>query len=143
VFESTACLLWLLEQHGRPPLAVPPPWPASCASLLEYWLVIPTSSLVVVSEANVYPLALQHLYGHILRLLCMASRYSTRWQPPHAGEGKLEPPKSDAAARAAFLQWTIAAETGLTVGLMDVFWHTMQFPEEKRKPQIAERGKDL
>ena len=60
-----------------------------------------------------------------------------------AGNGKLEPPKSDAAARAAFLQWTVSAETGLTVGLMDVFWHTMQFPEEQRKPQIAERGREL
>jgi hypothetical protein len=60
-----------------------------------------------------------------------------------AGNGQLEPPKSDAAARAAFLQWTISAEPGLTVGLMDVFWHTMQFPEEQRKPQIAERGREL
>ena len=59
-----------------------------------------------------------------------------------AGNGKLEPPKSDAAARAAFLQWTISAEPGLTAGLSDVFWHTMQFPEEKRKPQVAERGKE-
>ena len=59
------------------------------------------------------------------------------------GNGKLEPPKTDAAARAAFLQWTVSAETGLTVGLMDVFWHTMQFAKEKRKPQIAERGREL
>jgi hypothetical protein len=60
-----------------------------------------------------------------------------------AGNGKLEPPKSDAAARAAFLQWTIMAEAGLTAGLADYFWHTMQFPEDKRMPQVAERGKDL
>jgi hypothetical protein len=60
-----------------------------------------------------------------------------------AGNGQLEPPKSDVAARASFLQWTISAETGLTVGLMDVFWHTMQFPEEQRKPQVAERGREL
>jgi hypothetical protein len=62
--------------------------------------------------------------------------------PLFAGNGKLEPSKSDAAARAAFLQWTVSAEPGLTAGLSDVFWHTMQFPEEKRKPQVAERGKE-
>ena len=62
--------------------------------------------------------------------------------PLLTGNGKLEPPKSDAAARADFLQWTISAEPGLTAGIADFFWHTMQFPEEKRKPQVAERGKE-
>jgi glutathione S-transferase len=65
------------------------------------------------------------------------------WLLEQHGNGKLEPPKSDAAARADFLQWTIVAETGLTAGLADLFWHTIQFPEEKRKPQVAERGKDF
>ena len=73
----------------------------------------------------------------------MLSDHLTTPQLCSAGNGQLEPPKSDAAARAAFLQWTISAEPGLTVGLMDVFWHTMQFPEEQRKPQIAERGREL
>lgn len=64
------------------------------------------------------------------------------WLLEQHGNGKLEPPRSDAAARADFLQWTVSAETGLTAGIADFFWHTMQFPEEKRKPQVAERGKE-
>lgn len=57
------------------------------------------------------------------------------------GNGKLEPPKSDAKARAAFLNYMVMSETELTAGLADYFWHTHQFPEDQRKPQIAERGK--
>jgi hypothetical protein len=74
---------------------------------------------------------------------CITTPVTPRERLLFAGNGKLEPPKSDAAARADFLQWTIVAETGLTAGLADLFWHTIQFPEEKRKPQVAERGKDL
>lgn len=58
------------------------------------------------------------------------------------GNGRLEPPKTDPKARATFLSYMVMSETELTAGLADYFWHTKQFPEEKRKPQIAERGKN-
>lgn len=57
------------------------------------------------------------------------------------GNGKLEPPKSDAKARASYLSYMLISETELTAGVTDYFWHAIQNPEDQRKPQIAERGK--
>jgi glutathione S-transferase len=56
--------------------------------------------------------------------------------------GRLQPSRSDAAARAQFLQFIFMAETELTSHLERYFWHTFQHPEEKRLPQVAQIGKD-
>ena len=59
---------------------------------------------------------------------------------PQYGNGRLQPPKEDAAARAKFYQYIFMAETELTTPLAAFFWHTIQHPEPKRKPQVAELG---
>ncbi len=119
VNESGACLLYLLEQYGELP-CINSAWPTSGAALLsafKRWCVAATSS--VLTLATLTP------------SLCR-----------RAGNGRLEPSRSDAVARGQFLQFIFMAETELTSHLERYYWHTFQLPEDKRLPQVAQIGKD-